>query len=390
MKPVRVLHLITRLIVGGAQENTMLTASLLDRKRFEVEILSGPQTGSEGSLIEEVRGRGIPLTILPELVRQVSPLNDRAALAELTRFIKEGRYNIVHTHSSKAGILGRMAARRAKVPVVVHTIHGWSFHEYLSPVKRWLYAQSERMTAPMADALIVVAESDIQKGLKEKIGQADQYCLIRSAIPVEEYLPSELERKSARDELNIPPEVQVIGNVGRFSAQKNPLEWISIAGMVARQYPEAYFLLVGDGPMRRQVEKLLEIEGIGERTMLTGLRRDVPRMLAAMDIFMMTSLWEGLPRVVPQAMCMELPIVANQIDGLKEAIQPGETGYLCSVKELAEMAIFCGYLIDNPSVRREMGQKSRQFALQEFDLKRMISQIEDLYERLLSFVGISV
>jgi glycosyltransferase involved in cell wall biosynthesis len=381
--PIRVLHPITRLIVGGAQENTMFTAAMLDKNRFQAEILSGPQTGSEGSLIEEVRQRGIPLTIFPDLLRQVSPLHDLRALRQMAARMRAERYSIVHTHSSKAGILGRIAARLAGVPVIIHTVHGWSFHDYMSPAVRWTYILLERLTARFSQALIVVAERDIHKGLQAGIGKKEQYHLIRSAIPLDEFDPSKIDRQAVRRELGLPPDCVVIGNVGRFSAQKNPLDWVRVAGEVGRSRPEVRFLLVGDGPLRGEVEAGLAQEGLSARSVLTGLRRDVPRMMAAMDIFLLTSLWEGLPRVLPQAMAMGLPVIANQADGTLEAIQPGLTGYLCEAGQITKMAQHCIDLVDQPTQRQAMGECGQAFAAQEFDLHRMIAQIEALYTNLL-------
>jgi glycosyltransferase involved in cell wall biosynthesis len=381
--PVPVLHPITRLIIGGAQENTMYTAALLDKQRFHVELLSGPQTGSEGSLIEEVRQRGVPLTIFPDLLRQISPWHDLKALWKMKRFIQQGGFTIVHTHSSKAGILGRLAARRAKTPLVVHTVHGWSFHDYMSPVTRWIYILLERWIARFSDALVVVTERDIEKGLQAGIGRREQYRRIRSAIPLDEFDPRLFNRQAIRQELALPAKAVVIGNVGRFSAQKNPLDWVRVAGRIGQACPQAHFLLLGDGPLRPEVEQALQQAGIAERTILTGLRRDVPRMLAAMDIFLLTSLWEGLPRVLPQAMAMGLPVVANRADGVTEAVQDGSSGYLCSPGELEQMAECCIDLAHHPLQRQEMGHRGQAYALQEFDLRKMIASLEALYNELL-------
>ncbi|MBN2547916.1 MAG: glycosyltransferase family 4 protein [Anaerolineales bacterium] len=381
--PIPVLHLITRLIVGGAQENTLFTAARLDPSRFQVEVLCGPQTGSEGSLIEEARDQGISLTILPELLRQVSPLNDLIALYKLTRRMRQKQYTIVHTHSSKAGILGRLAARLAGVPLIVHTVHGWSFHDYMPRRAQQMYIWLERWMASFTDALIVVAERDIQKGLQAGIGKQNQYRLIRSAIPLEEFDPEPIDRLAVRQELGLPPEAVVIGNVGRFSEQKNPLDWVRVAGEVGRAHPQVYFLLVGDGPLRPQVEAQLRQGGLNERAILTGLRRDVPRIMRAMDIFLLTSLWEGLPRVIPQAMAMGLPVVANRADGTAEAIRDGETGYLCEPGDIDGMAARLLELVDDPQRRKEIGRKASAFARREFDLRQMIAQIEMLYEELL-------
>lgn len=383
-----VLHIITRLIVGGAQETVLYTAAMLDPARYRVEVICGPQTGSEGSLIETVRAYGIPLSIEPALVRQISPLRDLLALVHLTRFIRRGNYAIVHTNSSKAGIVGRLAARLAGTPLIVHTVHGWSFHEHMAPPVRWSYILLERLTARFTDTLIVVARPDIEKGLRAGIGRPEQYKLIRSAIPLDEFNPVAVDRVAVRRELGLPLDAPVLGNVGRFSAQKNPLDWVRVAGLVARKRPDCRFLLVGDGPLRGKVELALAEEGIADRTVLTGLRRDVPRMLAAMDVFLLTSLWEGLPRVIPQAMAMEVPVVANRADGTAEAIRHGETGYLVEPGDVESAAAYCLELLSDPVRRRQMGAAGRAYALEEFDVRQMIAQIAALYESLLASKGL--
>lgn len=382
--PIPVLHVITRLIVGGAQENTLYTAARLDSQRYRLEVISGPQTGSEGSLIEEAQAQGIPLEIFPDLLRQVSPLHDLRALAALTRHMGRENYAIVHTHSSKAGILGRLAARRAGTPAIVHTVHGWSFHDYMPPPTRRLYILLERWMARFTDALIVVTEKDIEKGLGAGIGRREQYHLIRSAIPLDQFDPARYDRLAIRQELGLPLDTPVIGSVGRFSTQKNPLDWVRVAGIVGRARPEAHFLLVGDGPLREEVEALLAREGLTGRVVLTGLRRDAPRLLAAMDVFLLTSLWEGLPRTIPEARAMGLPVVATRANGTTEAVEDGLTGYLCRPGDLKTMAERVIALLDNPVLRAEMGARGRALALAEFDLQVMIEKIEDLYSMLLS------
>jgi glycosyltransferase involved in cell wall biosynthesis len=384
MNNIPVLHAITRLIVGGAQENTMYTAALLDKSRFQVEVISGPQTGSEGSLIEEVRQRGVALTILPDLVRQVSPVHDLRALVKLARRMTARGYTIVHTHSSKAGVIGRLAARLANTPIIVHTVHGWSFHEHMPAWKKQMYIFLERLAASFSDAIIVVARADIEKGLRAGIGRPDQYHLIRSAIPLEAFDPGPVDRQAARGKLGIDENALVLGNVGRFSPQKNPLDWIRVASMVARESAECRFLLVGDGPLRGEVEALIAAEGLSQRTILTGLRRDVPDMLAAMDVFLLTSLWEGLPRVIPQAMAMGVPVVANRADGTAEAIEDGASGYLCQPGDLDCLAARCLELLSSRERRRAMGACGRAYALREFELKAMVAQIAALYETLLA------
>jgi glycosyltransferase involved in cell wall biosynthesis len=383
LSPIPILHVITRLIVGGAQENTLYTAARLDPLRYKVEVICGPQTGSEGSLIEEARAQGIPLTIMPNLVRQVSPLNDFKALIALTRVMRQGEYTIVHTHSSKAGILGRLAARLAGVPLIVHSVHGWSFHDYMPSITRRIYILVERWIARFTDVIIVVTVKDIEKGLQAGSGHREQYHLIRSAIPLDEFDPRRADRVMSRRQLGLPLNAPVIGTIGRFSAQKNPLDWVRVAGSVGHARPEARFIMVGDGPLRPQVEALIIQEGLAGRAILTGLRRDASQLLAAMDIFMLTSLWEGLPRTIPEAQAMGLQVVANRADGTTEAIQDGLNGYLCTPGNLEDMASRVITLLDDPALRAVMGQHGRSEAVTEFDLRKMIEGIDRLYQQLM-------
>jgi glycosyltransferase involved in cell wall biosynthesis len=383
-KRIHVLHPITRLIVGGAQENTMYTAALLDKEKFSVEILSGPQTGSEGSLIEEVKNRGITLTIIHELLRQLSPINDMIAFLKIFRQIKQKEYLIVHTHSSKAGIIGRFAARLAKTPIIIHTVHGWSFHDHMPRFIRRSYILLERITATFTNKLIVVNQEDIKKGLREQIGKPEQYILIRSAIPIEEFNKKNSERDAIRKTLGLPINAPVLGNIGRFSIQKNPLDWIRIAGMVAAEIPNSYFIMVGDGPLKEQAIEMIENTGLKDRMILTGLRRDVANMLSVIDVFLLTSLWEGLPRVIPQAMMMEIPVVAYHVDGLKDIIINTKNGYLCNPGDIHSATKYCVKLLSEPKLRQEMGAFGRTMVEEDFDLRKMISQIEHIYLELIT------
>lgn len=383
-QPIKVLHLITRLIVGGAQENTIYTAQLLDPRRFEVEVLCGPQTGSEGSLIEEALQKGVKLSILPELVRELNPLKDLIAFIKLSLILRKKRFAIIHTHSSKAGILGRLAARLAGIPVIFHTVHGWSFHDHMPKWRKRLFILLEKFSAKFTQRLIVVTRKDIQKGLRYGIGKPEQYLLIRSAIPLDEFLYPKFDQKQLRKELGIPINAPVIGTVGRLSPQKNPLEWIKIAARIVSLQPDCCFLLVGDGPLRGEVESQIEKFCLKNQFILTGLRRDVPHLLSVLDVFLLTSLWEGLPRVIPQAMCREVPIVAYASDGVAEVIEHEQTGFLCQPGEIDLAAQYCLQLLKSRDLRKAIVRKAKQVATEQFDLRTMIEQLETLY---LSYVG---
>jgi len=384
VKKIRVLHPITRLIVGGAQENTIFTAALLDKTKFQVDILSGVQTGSEGSLIEEANEQGINLLFINELVREISPLKDVTALIKLYIAMRNNRYNIVHTHSSKAGILGRLAAKMAGIPVIVHTIHGWSFHDYLPSYQKHLFIYLEKIAAKFSDALVFVSEADLETGLKNGIGKKSQYRLIRSAIPRIQFNNLEKNKEINRKKLGIPDNVLVIGNVGRLSDQKNPIEWIQIAQKISLEEDNVVFLLVGDGPLRLDVEEEINEFFLSEKFILPGLTRDVLSYFSIIDIFLITSLWEGLPRTVLEAMAMGIPVVAYKSGGIPEIVSDGITGYLCKAGDIESMVKRSIFLLKNHLLREEMGRKGNLLIRNDFDLQVMIEHISKLYTELLT------
>lgn len=386
---IKVLHPITRLIIGGAQENTMLTAHLLDRAVWDVAIVSGPQTGSEGSLIETVREQGIPLILEPTLVREVHPIKDLLAVIRLARLMRQGHYTIVHTHSSKAGILGRWAAKLAGVPVIVHTVHGWGHHERQHPLVRAYYIWLEKLTLPITDKLIVVAALNIDKGLQDGIGTRADYLVIRSGIELDRFGHPQVSREATRVTWNIPQDALLIGTVTRLSPQKAPLDFVQAAAIIIRRYPNTYFMMVGDGPLHGEVEKLAAELGIADRLILTGLRRDVPELLAAFDLFALSSLWEGLPRVLPQAMATSLPIVATACDGSAEAIEEGVNGFLVAPGDLAALAERLCQLLEHPALAQQMGAAGYARA-GEFSDQGMVHAIDTLYRALLAAKGIAL
>lgn len=387
MERPKVLHPITRLIIGGAQENTMLTAQLLRQDGWDVDVVAGPQTGSEGSLIETVRERGIPLILEPTLVREVNPVKDLQATFRLARLMRQGQYTIVHTHSSKAGILGRWAAKLAGVPIIVHTVHGWGHHDYQHPLVRAYYILLEKMTLPITDKLIAVTSKDIDKGLRDGIGQRSDFVVIRSGIELDRFGHPQVTREETRSAWGIPAAAPLIGSVTRLSPQKAPLDFVRAAAIVAQRYPDAYFMMVGDGPLRGEVEQLAAELGIANRLVLTGLRRDVPELLAAFDLFALSSLWEGLPRVLLQAMATRLPVVATACDGSAEAIATGVNGFLVPPGEPTQLAERLCQLLAQPALAQQMGAAGYA-RVEEFSDRGMVKAIATLYAELLKAKGL--
>jgi glycosyltransferase involved in cell wall biosynthesis len=378
---MRVAHVITRMIVGGAQETVLLAAALADRSRFDPVLITGPQTGSEGSLHEHARARGVELVLVPELVREVAPLMDARATPALSRVIRDLRPDVVHTNSSKAGIIGRVAARWAGVPHVVHTVHGWPFHQHQRAPVRRVWQEIERRTAPLADRLVVVADADRAKGLAAGIGRPEQYVTIRSGLELEHYGRDPAEGQAVRRELGLPVGARVVGAVNRLSPQKDPLSLVDAFAVVAAQRSDAWMLVAGDGPLRADVEARARALGVAGRIVLAGLRDDVPRLLRAMDVFVSASRWEGLPRSIIAAMASGVPVVATPADGIVDVVRDGETGLLApfGFPELLAASIV-RLLADHDLAARIRGAAAEQVV--GFGADRMVRELESLYDAL--------
>jgi glycosyltransferase involved in cell wall biosynthesis len=381
-----VVHIITLLEWGGAQENTLHTVGELDPGKYGKVLLSG-----RGGMLDAAAER-IPacrFRRVDSLVREVRPLSDLRAFASLTAALREekraagGAPLIVHTHSSKAGILGRAAARAAGADVVIHTLHGFGFHDGQTPAARTFFVGLERAASRWTDMFVAVSEENIRLGERERIFTRNRCRLIRSGFDTARFTAG--SREKGRRLLGLPEEVPVVGTVAVFKPQKAPHDFVEVARRVAADIPDARFVMVGDGPLRPGVERALERESLEARFVMTGWRAEIPDLLRAFDVFLLTSRWEGLPKVVPQALLSGLPVVATGVDGTREIIDDGKDGFLCppgDVNGMAErvVAILSGASRLDPSFKRDR-------LLAEFDQAEMVRAQERLYEELLARKG---
>jgi glycosyltransferase involved in cell wall biosynthesis len=370
LEKISVLHIITTLALGGAQKNAIYTITHLDSKKYKKHFISAPC----GQLYEKVRNsQDVSFCFLDCLKRQISPINDIFAFFALVKYIKKNKISIVHTHSSKAGILGRWAARFSKVPVIIHTIHGWSFNDYLPwPVKKF-YIFLERCTANITDHLIAVSENDIKKGLDNKIGDIKKYKLIHYGIIV-----SDFEKAAKHQPDKNEPTVAMIAC---FKPQKNPLDFIKAAKIIIEQDPRVKFLCIGDGQLRPKIQNAIKDLGIGANVELLGWRHDIAKLLVNIDIVVLSSLWEGLPIALLEAMAAARPIVAYDTDGVKEAVEDNITGYIVKKEDFKALANYIKSLLDDKALAREMGQAAyKKISASQFDASNMIKKIEKLYD----------
>jgi len=374
---IRICHIITLLELGGAQQNTLYTSAHLDRRRFQVSLVAGP-----GGLLD-AEARSIPFMEthwVPELVREVSPARDFVALLKLTALLRRLKPDLVHTHSSKAGILGRWAAHLAGVGAVVHTVHGFGFHARMPFLKREWFRTLETWTAPLTTRFLAVSEANLECAVRSGIFPPERASLIRSGVELSSFRNG-AKAGSLRTDLGISPDAPVVGMVACLKPQKAPLDFVKVAEEVSRRVPGAHFLLVGDGELRGAVEEEVARRSLAGRFHLLGWRRDIPSLFKNLDLLALTSLWEGLPRVVPEAMAASLPVVATRVDGTPEAVAEGETGFLVEPGDVRAMAEKISWLLQHSEEARSMGSKGRE-RVEEFDIDLMVRRLEALYEEL--------
>jgi glycosyltransferase involved in cell wall biosynthesis len=377
---IKVVHIITMLELGGAQEITLHQLSHLDPARYEPVLVAGT-----GGILDEAARQlpGVRVHFVPNLIRQVRPWRDFGALFDLRRILVEERPQVVHTHSSKAGILGRWAARLARVPVIVHSIHGFGFNDHQPwPVRR-AFVMAERAAGRVTTGFTADAEDNFDKGRREQVLHGRPEQVIRCAIRPERFAPDPRGVARLRGELEIPDDHRVVGMVGCLKPQKAPVDFVRAAARVAEQCPETTFFIAGDGVLRPAVEAAVAEHGLGDRFRLLGWRDDVPLLLQLADVVALSSLWEGLPRVFPQAMACGRPIVANRVDGAHEAVLEGENGFLV---EPGRPKLLAGGIIDvlrDDDLRRRMGQRALEL-VEPFTVGRMMIDLEAFYERLLA------
>jgi glycosyltransferase involved in cell wall biosynthesis len=381
---MRVTHVITRLVVGGAQENTLATVlGLRQKPGVEVHLISGPTTGPEGSLANEAHGVPGLLTLVPELVRAVHPWNDWLALIRLGKVFREQKPDLVHTHSGKAGILGRLAARRAGVPTVIHTIHGPSFGKFQGAVPNLVFRAAEKYAARSTTHFITVADAMREQYLAAGIGSPQQYTKIFSGFALEPFLAAKND-PAFRGRLGLAPGDFVVGKIARLFKLKGHDDLFAVAPELVRQCPAIKFLLVGDGEWRGRFEKLAQARGMEKRFIFAGLvsPAEVPRYVGIMDALVHLSQREGLPRALPQALAAAKPVVAYDCDGAPEVCREGETGFLIEPGDLAGLSARLRQLAGNAALRERLGGAGQQLVRENFSVEQMVDAIYALYLKL--------
>lgn len=386
---MRVTHIITRLIVGGAQENTIASVlGLQQRHNAIVRLISGPTTGPEGSLETTVAAIPGLLTVVPDLVRPVHPWKDLLALASLVRTLRREPPDVVHTHSGKAGILGRFAARWAGVPIIVHTVHGPSFGPFQGKAANALFRSAERAAASVTTHFVSVADAMTRQYLAAGIGAPGRFTRIVSGFDLEPFLAAKNDLE-LRARYGIGPDDFVIGKIARLFKLKGHDDLLAAAAPVVKALPNARFLLVGGGEWRTRFEKRVWDLGLSRHFVFAGLVKpsEVPALIGIMDLLVHLSRREGLARALPQALAAGKPVIACDCDGASEACLDGETGFLVEPGNLDQFVERVIQIARDPELRARFGRNGQALARQIFPVEKMVDELSALYIRLLGGVS---
>lgn len=369
MEKLRVLEMIDRPSLGGGQTALLLLAQNLDRSRFDVLISSG----GEGPLAEESRRNGIayiPISLGKRL--SLRPIREIAGV------LRENRIDILHTHGGIAGLYGRSAVRRAGTPAVVHSLHGIHYLHYRNPFLRHLYVRLERRCSRSTDRLILVCQSDLRRARKYRLAPEGKMNVILNGTDVHpEPAPEEISRR--RIDLGWPSGRPVVGTVARLHRQKGVVNLLRAASEILRVFPEVLITVVGDGPQKNSLRREAQLLGLEGRLLFLGEREDAASIMALFDIFVLPSLWEGLPFVLVEAAGLGKPIVATAVDGVPEILEDRKTGLLVPPGDPSALAAAVLELLKNKDKAHRLGESARTLVPPRFPLRRMVDQTQNLY-----------
>ena len=389
---MKIVHIITRLILGGAQENTLITGKLLAQRGHDVTLITGPAIGPEGELFNQTKNEKYDVIVVPKLIRAICPLYDTISYFQIKGLLERLKPDIVHTHSAKAGILGRFAAHRLKgkwsenVPAVVHTIHGLAFYPYQS---RWLnkfYIAVEKSAAKRTDSFISVADAMTEQALAAGIGEKEKFVTAYSAIEEDDFLRpiSEEQKRDFRQKYQISEDAIVLVTIARLFMLKGHDYIIESAKQLSKRFENVVWLFIGDGNLSDDYKRQVRQLGLAERIKFTGLLSPslIPLAIQSSDILVHCSLREGLARALPQAMLCTKPAVSFDVDGAKEVVNEN-TGRLVEPRNVEQLTRACAELIGNRELRDRLGNAGREFVKEKFAPKTMVDTIEAVYQKKL-------
>ncbi|MHC4563284.1 MAG: glycosyltransferase family 4 protein [Planctomycetota bacterium] len=375
---MKICHVITRMILGGAQENTLLTCEGLATRGHEVTLITGPAVGPEGELLSRAQQGGYRVIVVDAMRREIRLGRDVRTYRQLKKLLGEIRPDVVHTHSSKAGILARRAANAIGGMTIVHTIHGLPFHPYETWWRNKLYRALERRAATYTDAIISVADAMTDQALAAGVGRPEQFTTIYSGIEVKPLLNQPPEADDVLVSIGISPIPVLVTQISRLAELKGHEYLLEAASRLGRHIQ---YCFVGDGRLRKKIEADIERMGLADRVHLMGLvsPQSIPAAIHAAHIIVHCSLREGLARALPQAMLAGKAVISFDVDGAREVVN-NETGILIPARDVDALTDALKRLTDSRPLRKQLGQAGREHCMERFDHNRMVDRIEAVYE----------
>jgi glycosyltransferase involved in cell wall biosynthesis len=374
---LRVAQVSTK-FTAGAGAITLHGAAALDQSRYVVTILA-PEGGPFTARAESA---GLQMVALRHMVPDLDPGSDLRCMVELVRLLESGRYDLVHTHSAKAGAIGRSAARVVRVPAIVHSFHGFPFHEFQSRARRRAYLAIERRLARITDQFVTDGTWVAAEAVRLGISPPERIRAISSPIDTDVCPATDATRAEARRALMLPATAKIVGTVARLDQQKDPLNLIKAMAVLDR--PEVFCVWIGDGSLRRNMEEQVRRHRLEDRFLFLGERTDVPTLLPAFDAFVMPSLYEGLPCAIVEAMACGVPVVATAVNSVPEVVMPGRTGLLVRPRDPRSLARALAYLLDHPDHAARMGRAAREGLGDRFRPETLGQDLMEVYDQALS------
>ena len=388
----KVIHVITRLDYGGSAQNTMLTALGHDRAQFEPLVVAGypgcwDAQGGQAATEENCRQlekAAIRWMLLPSLTREVHPIKDAQALWQLIRLFRQEQPALVHTHTSKAGVLGRVAAWLARVPVIVHTPHGHVFYGHFGPFRSWLFLQIERVLSVLTDRLIALTEAERQDHLDRAVGEADRFVVVPSGIDRDRFGRARVQGKQQPDWFGCPPEALIVGSVGWLTDVKGHEYLIEAVAKLKPDFPSLHLVIIGSGDRHDALLQQSELAGLRDAVHLLGHRDDIEACLAGMDLFVLPSLNEGMGRALIEAMAAGLPVIASRVGGIPAVISHERTGLLVLPGDAGALAEALRRLLDRPEWATQLGLAASCSVDSRYGSVSMVHAIESIFAEALS------
>ncbi len=384
---IKVLHIHTLPVVSGSGINTFLSMKGLDRQKYQPELACAPA----GRLIRLVRDHDMAVRTFNSLVQPIHPAKDLLAVAALTLFLKRNHYHIVHTHNSKAGFIGRLAARLARVPIIVHTVHGFAFHDQEPPWRQHLFRNLECAAYYWCDKMIFISQPLIDWALRERVARPEKIVKIYSGIELEKFQPAtEAARNRIRKQWGLKKNHKVMGIVSKLWEGKGHADLLRAFAEIRKEIPQARLVIVGEGDLRASLEHQASELKIGDSVIFTGFRDDIPDIVSMLDVAVLPSLFEGMGRVLLEAMAMERPVVASRVGGIPDLVDHGVNGLLVPPEDAGELAAAIKKILLDPQLGREMGRAGQKKVSEQFSADYMAQAIERVYRELMVGKGIEI